>query len=656
MKSLWSDADAPAPADPLALRVYTSRLLGREPDLVLHGGGNTSVKTTGRNLYGEEERVIWVKGSGWDLATIEPAGFAPVRLAALERLSTLEHLSDTDMVREQRIAMLDPAAPAPSIEAILHAIIPFEYVDHTHADAVVTISNTPDGARRIREIYGDRVLVVPYVMPGFVLARAVGELTRGIDWKTLDGIILLNHGVFTFADDARESYERMIRLVSRAEEYLDAAGAGKPPAEKQTPASSDITLALARLRRAVSERAGQALVATIDRSPEATALAARPDAAALATGPLTPDHVIRTRPWPLVAADDLDPAVEAWAERYRAYFEKHHHEGERMLDPAPRWVVWPGVGIVSLGRSVIEAGIVGDIARHTARAILQARALGGWRPLAEPDLFAIEYWELEQAKLRKAGGRPLFQGRIALVTGAASGIGRATADALAEAGAAVVGLDVSPEVKDGVGRGRLGIICDLTDPAAVRRAIGQAVERFGGLDLLVSNAGVFPPSRRLEAMDRETWDRSLAVNLSSHQYVLQAALPYLQLGREPAVVFVGSRNVPAPGPGAGAYSVAKAGLTQLARVAVLECSGHGIRVNLVHPHQVFDTGAWTDEKIADRAGQYGMTVEEYRNNNLLRTTITSDDVARTILALLGPAFARTTGAQVPVDGGNERVV
>ena len=659
MKSRWNHADAARCTTPLEFRVYTSRLLGQEESLVLHGGGNTSVKSVEPNLFGEPQEIIWVKGSGWNLATIEAAGFAPVLLAPLRRMAELASLGDPAMVRAQRAAMTDPQAPTPSVEAILHAIIPFAFVDHTHADAVVTVSNTEQGEERLREIYGDRVLMVPYVMPGFVLARAVRELTRAIDWTRLDGIILLHHGVFSFGPDARTSYERMIELVTRAERYLEERaptpeGGSAPP----DPPGRDELRQRAQLRRAVGTAAGAPVILRADRSGPGRRFASRPDAAEVATrGPLTPDHVIHTKPVPLVAGGSWDEAVAQYGDRYRRYVGRYAGPSLVALDPAPRWILWPGHGSVAVGRSVREAGVVADITRHTARAIERAEQLGGWRALPEADLFAVEYWELEQAKLRQGGARPPLTGKVALVTGAASGIGRTVAEALFDAGAAVLATDINPEIETLFRKeGLAGAVADATDPAAVERSVERCVDRFGGLDIVVSNAGVFSPSQRIGEIDLKAWEASLALNLTSHLHLMQSAVPYLKLGFDPAIVIIGSKNVPAPGPGAAAYSAAKAGLTQLGRVAALELGKEGIRVNTLHPHLVIDTAVWTPEVLASRASQYGMTGEQYVRNNLLGTELTTLDVARAVLALVGPAFARTTGAQIPVDGGSDRVV
>ena len=657
MKSLWDDKEAQAYGDDaLQLRVYTSRLLGREPALVMHGGGNTSVKASTSTIFGETVDVLYVKGSGWDLATIEAEGFAPVRMDVLTKLARMENLSDSVIVHEQRAALINPTAPNPSVEAILHAIIPFTFVDHTHADAVVTLTNTPEGERMIREVYGDRVLIVPYVMPGFTLARTVFEMTQDVDWGVMDAIILMNHGVFTFGATARESYEQMIAIVSSAEEFLAHGGALAAPAKASAPQHD--WLKLSRLRKAVSTYAGKAMLAQLNDTPEAVGFASLPNVADIATrGPITPDHVIRTKAVPVVIHDMVDDALQLFTQEYEAYFARNRQPQHTMLDPAPRWAVWQGRGLVTFGETVNAANITRDISEHTIQAIQWAEHLGGWHPLPESDLFEVEYWELEQAKLQRAGAPPTFQGKVAIVTGAASGIGLACALELERQGAAVVGLDINPSITDTLNRPTArGLVCDLTDAEAIANAVEYTVRNFGGIDILVSNAGIFPSSQTIAEMQADLWSKSLAVNLTSHQLVLQACIPYLEHGIDPAVVMVGSKNYPAPGRGASAYSVTKAGSTQLARVAALELAPHGIRVNVVHPDAVFDTGIWSDEVIAQRAKNYGLTPEEYMSKNLLHTQITSADVAKAVCALASPLFGKTTGAQIPIDGGNERVI
>jgi rhamnose utilization protein RhaD (predicted bifunctional aldolase and dehydrogenase)/NAD(P)-dependent dehydrogenase (short-subunit alcohol dehydrogenase family) len=660
MKSLWNDEEAAPFRDDrgeLGLRVYTSRLLGRDKSLVLHGGGNTSVKIRERNLLGDEEDILYVKGSGWDLETIEEAGFAPVRLDPMIRLAGLDELSDPRMVNEMVTHMTRSSAPSPSVETILHAILPYKYVDHTHADAVVTITNTPGGEDRVREVWGDSVVVIPYVMPGFDLARLCARLFSAEAGPQTVGMVLLQHGVFSFGDTARESYERMIELVSRAEEYLAAHGAWALPAPPPVTDAPTSPTTITALRRDLSLVAGFPLILSSRRDARSLAFARRPDIAVISQqGPATPDHVIRTKRFPMLGRD-----AAAWAEEYRRYFAEHSSQARQpktILDPAPRLVLDPELGLLAAGRRATDAAIAAEIYDHTMDIIERAELLGGWRALPPRDLFDMEYWDLEQAKLKKAGKPPLFAGEVALVTGAASGIGKACAASLLARGAAVVGLDLNPAVTGLHGRKDfLGIAGDITDEDGVRRALAAAVDAFGGLDMLILNAGIFPPGRKLHELASEEWRRVFQVNLDANLALLRDAHPLLALAPNGGrVVVIGSKNVPAPGPGVAAYSASKAALIQLARVAALEWGKDNIRVNVLHPNAVFDTGIWSDDLIAARAAAYGLDAESYRCNNVLGVEVTSRDVAELAAEMCGPLFAKTTGAQVPVDGGNERVI
>ncbi len=656
MKSLWNNKEARSVSkDPLQMRVYTSQLLGREDGLVLHGGGNTSVKVEVSNVFGEQEKILYIKGSGSDLRTIERHQFAAVRLEVLKQMAELDHLSDTELVKLQRSAMIDHTAPNPSLEAILHAVIPFKYVDHTHADDVVLITNTKRAKERMREIYKDRVLVVPYCKPGFELAKRVYTMTRKVDWSNLEGIILLSHGALTFGNDARTSYENMLQLVTSAENYLKKKHAIKDL--KKSRPREDL-LRLSKIRRQVSDTCGAPMIAALDQSMEACGFANLPNVRSLAgRGPLTADHIIRTRPKPVVLGKNVEKDIERYATAYTDYFKKYRSKDMTMLDPAPRWAVWPQHGTIAFGRDTAEARIVSDIANHTMRAIQCAEALGGWKPITQKHIFDMEYWELQQAKLQRIQKALELKGKVALVTGAASGIGLACTEALRERGAAVVGLDLNPECRlildehDSV-----GVSCDIADVKRVNETVKMTVRRFGGLDILVSNAGIFTANQKIEDLSEDAWYQSIELNLSSHQRLLKMCIPYMRNGIDPAVVYVASKNVPAPGPGAAAYSVAKAGLTQLARVAAMELGADGIRVNIIHPDAVYDTALWTPEILAQRARHYGLSIQEYKTKNILKTEVSSQDVAELVCALVGPAFAKTTGAQIPIDGGNERVI
>jgi rhamnose utilization protein RhaD (predicted bifunctional aldolase and dehydrogenase)/NAD(P)-dependent dehydrogenase (short-subunit alcohol dehydrogenase family) len=656
MKSLWSDAEAARFTGPLGLRVYTSRLLGREKSLVLHGGGNTSVKLREKDLFGEEREVLYVKGSGRDLETIDAAGFSPLDLRAMQKLATLAQLSDTQMVNELALRRLRADAPAPSVESILHAILPHRYVDHTHADSVLAISNAPDGAKRMREIYGERVVVVPYVMAGFELAALCAREFPRQAGKNAVGMVLLSHGIFSFGEDARQSYERMIELVSMAEEYLEARRAWQVSLDPVQPLPAKRE-EMAELRRGISEQAGFPLLLRKSENQKLSAFARHPQATKLSqSGPATPDHLIYTKPWPMVGRD-----APAYAERYRGYFARHAPKAKQpktMLDPAPRMILDPELGFLSAGRDAREAAVAEQLYDHTVDVILRAEALGGWKAVGEDHLFDVEYWELEQAKLHKQHHALPFAGEIALITGAASGIGRASVDAFLRRGAAVVALDRNPAIAGMWSRcDVLGLQCDLTQQESVREKLDLAVASYGGLDMLVLNAGVFPSSQPLAEVPADTWRKTMAVNVDANLQLMQECHPLLKLspcgGR---VVVVGSRNVPAPGPGAAAYSASKAAMNQLARVAALEWAKDGIRINSLHPDAVYDTGLWTTEVLSSRAKAYNMTIEQYKKRNLLKTEVASRDVAELAAEMCGPLFAKTTAAQVPVDGGNERVV
>ena len=656
MKSLWSDAEAAQFSGPLGPRVYSSRLLGRDKSLVLHGGGNTSVKLKEKDLFGEEQEILYVKGSGWDLESIEAPGFTPLPLAYLRRLSALEKLSDPQMVSELGTHTLRAGAPAPSVETLLHALLPHKYVDHTHADAVLSVSNSPDGEKRIRDIYGNRVVVVPYIMAGFDLAAYCARDYPKQATKSTVGMVLLSHGVFTFAADARESYELMIELVSMAEKYLEAKKAwsiGLPPAS----AAGFKREEAAQLRHDVSRAAGFPMLCLCNDSPRFLGFARHPEVERISQrGPATPDHVIRTKPLPMLGRD-----VARFSAAYREYFDKNAKlakEAKTILDAAPRMALDPQLGLAAFGRTAKDTGIVEDLYAHTIDVILRAEALGGWRALEDKHTFDIEYWDLEQAKLKKAGNPPTFTGEVALVTGAASGIGKACAEAFLQRGAAVVGLDRNPAIA-GLFQRRdfLGIACDLTDAQAIHAAMDAAVKRYGGVDMLVLNAGVFPSSQALKDIDPGMWKSAMTVNVEANLLVMQACHALLRLApRGGRVVVIGSKNVPAPGMGAGAYSASKAALNQLTRVAALEWAKDGIRINTIHPNAVYDTALWTEEVLASRARAYNLTVEQYRKNNLLKTEVSSKDVAEMAAEMCGPLFAKTTAAQVPVDGGTEKLV
>ena len=451
MKNLWSEKEAAKYTDALALRVYTSRLLGQDPSLVLHGGGNTSVKITEKNLVNQNEDILYVKGSGWDLEFIEKAGFSPVRMNHMLNLSKLESLSDPQMVNELKTQLTDSSAPSPSVETILHAALPFKFVDHTHADAVVTITNTSNGEERIKEIYGDRVVIIPYVMPGFDLAKDVVKIFAKQSSENTEGMILMNHGIFTFGNSAKESYDRMIDLVSQAEDYLKSHNAWDIKVS-EIPASNNLQVVeIAELRKKISILAGKSMLFHITNSKTGFSFSKNKDVQNIATrGPLTPDHVIRTKRIPMVGRN-----VELYKNEYCSYFERNEpnaKDRKTMLDPAPRVVLDEEFGLCSIGKSMKDVSIISDIYEHTIQSILRAEKLGGFKALPARDIFDLEYWDLEQAKLKKNKSSLEFEGQIVLITGAASGIGKACVSSFLDRGAAVIAclLYTSPSPRDGL--------------------------------------------------------------------------------------------------------------------------------------------------------------------------------------------------------------
>jgi len=669
MRSLWSDEDARAAierygrdgvGEDLALRTYSARLLGAEPRLVLHGGGNTSVKTRARDVFGDEVEVLCVKGSGWDLQTIEPPGHPAVRLQPLMKLRALNRLSDEDMVSAQRQLLLDPAAPNPSVETLLHAFIPDKFVDHTHSTAVLALADQPDSEAIFAEIFGGRVALVPYVMPGFDLARAAGDARdRHPD---AEGLVLLKHGIFSFGASARESYERMIALVSACETYIAHRPrlSARPVAVAHTPVAAE---ALPTLRGALARAAG-------DTWPKRWILDLRSGDAARAVadderlpdwagrGVATPDHVIRTKRFPLVAlaiAGGLDKAMADYGGAYRAYFERNNARAggiKTQLDPLPRVVAIPGLGLVGIGKSAAEAAIAGDLAESWAATLIDAESAGRFEPVGEADAFDMEYWSLEQAKLGKAAEKRLAR-HVAVVTGGAGAIGSATARAFAAEGCEVAVLDLDGAAAEAVagklGGQALGLGCDVTDSKAVDAAFDRIVQRFGGIDIVISNAGA-AFSGAMAGLDDEVLRKSFELNFFSHQAVAQAAVRVLRAqGMGGALLFNVSKQAVNPGPDFGSYGTSKAALLALVRQYALELGPEGVRCNGVNADRI-RSGLLTDEMIRARSTARGVTPQAYMSGNLLGQEVRAEDVAQAFVfaALMG----RTTGAILPVDGGN----
>jgi rhamnose utilization protein RhaD (predicted bifunctional aldolase and dehydrogenase)/NAD(P)-dependent dehydrogenase (short-subunit alcohol dehydrogenase family) len=664
--------EAGVPRD-LALRVYTTRLLGADPRLVLHGGGNTSVKTRTADLMGRDVEVLCVKGSGADMAVIEPAGLPAVRLAELRELRAREMLSDEDMVRLQRANLIDPMAPTPSVETLLHAFMPHKFVDHTHSTAVLSLVDQPDGEARAAEVYDGRMGIVPYIMPGFALAKKAGEIFDAN--TTVNGLILHKHGIFTFGDSAEEAYEHMIEMVSLAEAAL-RRGRGAVFQSAAALSSAAQELGMLRLAEAAPIVRGACAVKDPSGAHRRLILEFRTsdlirnfingaDVKRYATaGVATPDHTIRTKNWPLVleaprhAADfaaSTTAAAAAFMEHYRRYFARHNARcggGKIMLDPLPRVVLVPGLGLFGLGRSKKDARIAGDLAEAAVETITHAEAIGRFESISEADMFDCEYWSLEQAKLGTAKELPLA-GQIAAVTGAAGAIGAATGKAFAAAGAAVALLDVNEaalrSVAQAIGVAALAFRCDVTDAASVRAAFDKVAENFGGVDIVVSNAGAAWQGR-IGEVDEAILHKSFDLNFYGHQRVAQAAVRIMRAqGTGGCLLFNASKQAVNPGPDFGPYGLPKAATLFLARQYALDYGADGIRANAVNADRI-RSGLLTDAMIAERAKARGLNEAEYMSGNLLRREVAPQDVAQ---AFLAQALALKTTADVTtVDGGN----
>jgi rhamnose utilization protein RhaD (predicted bifunctional aldolase and dehydrogenase)/NAD(P)-dependent dehydrogenase (short-subunit alcohol dehydrogenase family) len=658
-------------AEPLALRTYSARLLGVDPELVLHGGGNTSVKTSVTGLLGESIEVLCVKGSGWDLATIEPPGHPAVRLEPLRALRALERLSDEDMVAAQRRALIDPAAPNPSVEALLHAFLPHSFVDHTHATALLALADQPDAELVCREVYGERVVIVPYVMPGFALAKACADryeqaaAAAAISGVPLEGMVLLQHGLFSFGATAEQSYDRMIALVGLAEQRL-ARGERRWWALPAPPPPLQAARLLPRLRGALG-RAARACGAPDhwlldlrqDEELQAFCADARLDDWAQ-RGVATPDHVIRTKARPLVLPpdpddDEIERALQVYGERYRAGFERQNLRvggHKRMLDPLPRLLALPGLGLIGVGASAVAAAITADIGEAWARTLLAAESIGKFRPVGEDDTFDMEYWSLEQAKLGKGSEKPLAR-EVVLVTGGGGGIGAATARAFAAQGADLAVLDLDGSAAEAVaaacGPMALGLGCDVTDAQQLRAAFDRVCSRFGGLDVVVSNAGAAWTGALATLPDRDL-RACFELNFFAHQSVCQEALAVFRAqGLGGQLLFNISKQALNPGPGFGAYGISKAALLALMRQYALEEGENGVRVNGINADRI-RSGLLDADMIRARAAARGVSEEVYMAGNLLGREVQARHVADAFVALA--RMERTTGAVLTVDGGN----
>lgn len=697
MKNRWSESDAAEAIErfalqadeSLALRTYSSRQLGAEKALVLHGGGNTSLKSRTTDVFGSRVETLSMKASGLDLATIEPEGHVALDLGRLKKLLTLAELGDDEMVNQLHGCLLDSHSATPSIETLVHAAIPGTFVDHTHADAVLALTNQEGGEDEIRDALGESVLLLPYVVPGFDLALAVAKAVA--ERPQARAMVWMKHGLVTWGDTARESYELTVELVTAAEKHLDSRAAA-PGDERSTPTAADLEDQLTAVAPIV-----RGLLATPTADPDMphrrvivlplvdedilACLCAEEGVNFAVSAPLTADHLIRTKPLPLWLElsnptgadlrDQLQRAFDAYRDAYRAYVERHVDRlpaGIEPFDPNPRVILIPGLGALCAGRSLRAAAIARDIVAQTLRAKARIAAMGGtYEGLDENHLFDMEYRSLQHAKLAR-GTEPMLAGRVALVTGAAGAIGSAICERLLEEGALVAATDVDDEALDTL-RGDLGLgaregerlltlTLDVTDENSVAAGFGTVARTWGGVDLLVINAGLAHVAALTE-LEPDRYRKLQAVNTEGTLLLLAEGGRHFQAqGTGGDIVLVSTKNVPSPGPRFGAYSATKAAAHQLARIASMELAADDIRVNMVAPDAVFShgerkSGLW-EEVGPDRMKSRGLDAEGlesyYQGRNLLRARVTARHVAEGVLFFVSRRTP-TTGVSLPIDGG-----
>lgn len=682
MRSRWSDKIANR-LNGLDALVYTSRLIGQEEGLVLWGGGNSSAKVLQKDHLGREVRVLWIKGSGSDMKTITANQFTPLRLDELLPLVKQDAMTDEEMVAFQSRCVMDPTVPRPSIETLLHAFIPALHVYHTHADAICSLTDTSDSADLIHRVYGKGVALVPYVRPGFRLAKLVAEAYHRN--PALRGIILDKHGLVTWADTPKAAYQETIRMVTAAERYVQRYGKTHVTSPGNRGSQSDrhtladrhkFAVSVMPVLRGIISEFGR-MVMVYDDSKPVLEFVGDPRAARLSQiGPFTPDHMLHTKPKPLFlelpktqAAALSDQAVRTRVEQYRKeyirYFNRYRTPGVTMLDPNPRVILVPGLGMFTTGKNRRAARIARDIYVHTMRVILNASSIDAYTTISAKEMCDFEYWPMENFKLTLLPKEKLLSRRIALVTGAAGALGRAIAARLVEEGASVILTDInqsklqalSDELNSRTGESNtVPILMDVTSEASVARAFEQAVLAYGGLDILVSNAGI-ARSAPLDELSLGDWSDSIAVNATGHFLVCREAMRiFKKQGLGGNMVVVATKNILAPGKHFGAYSASKAAQAQLARVLAIEGAEFGVRVNMVNPDAVIEgSGIWSSQIKKQRARAYGIPMARleahFVERTLLKVKVLGSDVAEAVLFLASDRSAKTTGSMIPVDGG-----
>jgi rhamnulose-1-phosphate aldolase/alcohol dehydrogenase len=647
---------------PLEQLVQRSNEIGDDASLVVYGGGNTSAKGMLVDHLGREQRVMWVKGSGADMRGSSTADYPALRLDDLLPLLGRDAMSDEEMTDLVARALLDPGARRPSIETLLHAFLPHTHIDHVHADVICALTNHAEGPRIVAEALGDGFAYVDWMRPGFTLSKVVAEL------GDRDGVVLAHHGLITWGESSDECWQRTEAAVDRARAYLDALPLRvDAPARVADMPEEEVERLLLRLRGAMS-RTGRRVLRVDTRLRAAADHPLLPEI--IAGGVSSADHMLRIKPRSVVstspdtAADDID----GYAADYSAYVERNSDampEGFGMHDPMPRVVLVPGLGAVTTGATLRDAEVAADIALHThGVAATVADRIGTPVGLDDRETFRFDYWPMELYKLTLRPPAPDLAGFIAIVTGSASGIGRGIALELAARGASLVladldgaGLDeAGASIREAGGTAPVLVAGDQSDESVVEDTVRQAVRTFGGLDGAVINAGI-GVTGTLEELTLDQWNAAMRINLASGFLMTRATMRVIkEQGSGGSLVYVASKNAFGPGAGFGAYSVSKAGMVQLMRIAALEGGAAGIRANAINPDAVFDNSRlWDGGLREERAAAHGIAPEEledfYAARNLLKRRVTTADVARTAAFLLSDASSRTTGAVIPVDGG-----
>ena len=646
----------------LALRVYTTRLLGRNKELVLHGGGNTSVKTTIKDIDGKKYNVLCVKGSGWDMADIEPEGLPAVKLEPLIALKNKKYLSDEDMVSYQKRNLINIKAPNPSVETFLHAFLPFKFVDHTHADAVLNATNRPGGLNFCKKVFGNKVSIVPYVMPGFMLAKKINEI-YSIN-PNINCLILMNHGIFTFADDAKEAYDLMIKYVSQAERAINKLKVKKIKQIKNFSTRFNAHEIAPIIRGLLSNNKDQKFVVNYRLNKHLKYFMNGKNVRSYSSkGTATPDHVIRVKPFPLIITPKKNSSIdefkitakkafENYRKKYINYFNVNNNKVKAkkvMLDTSPRVVLVQNVGVFTIGKDLNAAKIAGDLTETNAKVIASVEETSAYKFIPEKDIFDVEYWSLEQAKINKP--KKILEGNVVVITGSTGTIGFETYKMFKSYGAEVVLLDYNLErLKDLQSKIKeLCIHCDVRNKKSVKKVFNQICEKYGGIDILISNAGT-ATNGAIGEIDDNVLRQSFEDNFFSHQNCASEAIKIMKKQNiNGCLLFNISKQSVNPGKNFGPYGLPKSALLSLCKQYAVDYGSYGIRSNGVNADRI-RSGLMNDKMIRTRAKARSVSTDDYMRENLLLNEVKAEDVAKAFFHLA--TSKKTTGAVLTVDGGN----